>query len=1281
MTVVYPSALTRGLRFRARWPLVLTMSFWLIGSSLIGSSLIAEEAQWIWSPRHTKEDVPPTSCYFRKTLVLREPERGEISLTADDEYGCYVNGRHVGNGHSTGMLAEYDISKLLVRGRNIIAIQVENTHGSTAGLAVRLMVKEKGDPWVSFSSDSSWKTSLRPLPFWNTMMYNDVRWDAAREYGRFGETPPWDMREVVAEEEEPSTQRFRIDDEFQVEELLDGTQTGSLIAMTFNEFGHILAARDEGPLLLIYDSDDDEQVDRVKVYCDKVSHCQGILALNGKVYVTADGPEGPALYRLSDENRNGILEHVTTLLKFPSTVSEQGVHGLTLGPDGMIYIVAGNDADPQLPPGTAGPLSNAYEGDALTPRYEDPNGFARGRKAPGGMVVRVDTDGQHAEIVAGGLRNAYDLAFSREGELFVHDSDMPGDVGTPWYRPSRLYHAISAAEFGWRSGWAKWPDYYVDGLPGILDTGRGVPSGAVFYNHFAFPTRYHNVLFLADRSKGHILAVKLKSSGASFTASSERFLSGHPLNVMDLDVGPDGHLYFILGGHGTHGGLYRIGWRGQVPASVSNLGQGISAAIRQPQLHSAWGRQNIAAVKQSVSGEWGAKLSGVCRSPSNPSHYRIRALHLMQLFGPPPSSDLLTRLAMDENEAVRAKAAELMGLRDDDELRMQLVAILEDSNRMVRRKACEALLRSGQMAPVAKLIPLLTSDDRSEAWAARRLLETIPVDQWRDIVLTADDHRLFIQGGLALLIAHGDRENARAVLNRFQNIMHGFISDRDFIDMLRLSQVAFSKSRFTAEDFPELAKAIGEEFPASDGTMNREIVRLIAYLRLDEPLERCLAFLESDAANVEKLHLALHLRFLDSGWPDGQRLRLVQFYEHARKRSAGSSYSDYIANIERDFAKSLSPDEGGRVLAQGADWPSAALGVLYKLPSELNDDGVVALCDLDRKLIHRRDLDAVRLRLGIVAVLGRSLDASAMAYLRESWDNEPERRPAIAMGLAQAPDGENFDRLVRSLPVLEAGAAKEVLGKLLDAERTSDDPEDIRQVILQGLALNEEGGQNAVDLLRYWTGLRFDAEGATFADQQQAWQDWYADEYPERPRAELPSTVSESKWDFEALVHHLTRHEGDTGSESLEKRGARVFETAQCASCHRFGGHGRNVGPDLTAVSQRLSKKQILQSIFYPAHIVSDENAAKTIVTTSGKAYLGIVTQGANGAWIVQQGSGEKVTVPADQVDEVVSRGKSVMREGLLEPLTLEQISDLFAYLGVVPPQDVASRQVSDTTQ
>ena len=110
----------------------------------------------------------------------------------------------------------------------------------------------------------------------------------------------------------------------------------------------------------------------------------------------------------------------------------------------------------------------------------------------------------------------------------------------------------------------------------------------------------------------------------------------------------------------------------------------------------------------------------------------------------------------------------------------RLIEMLDDSDRTVRRKACEALARADQAPPLDKVLTLLASDDRFEAWAARRILERMTVDEWRDRVLQPKNHRLLVQGGLALMIAQPNRENAVAAAGASQRGMSTFVSDRDF---------------------------------------------------------------------------------------------------------------------------------------------------------------------------------------------------------------------------------------------------------------------------------------------------------------------------------------------------------------------------------------------------------------------------------------------------------------------------------------------------------------------
>ena len=1236
----------------------------------------AQEAQWIWSPQHTKDQVPPgEACYFRKTISLRNPEAGSITLAADDQFELFVNGRRLASGETTRRMAEVDLSRILVRGVNIIAVRVQNRTGSTAALAARVQIQEGGQ-WQSHSTGESWKTSLRALPLWNTALYNDRSWEAAQLFGELGATVPWDRRDDVPVEQVARRERFTIDSQFEVQQVLAGEQLGSLIAMSFNEFGHILAAKEGGGLLLVYDGNGDKIPEKVRTYCDKVQNIQGILALNGDVFVTGVGPDGHGLYRLTDKDRDGILEDVRTLVRFKCTVGEHGPHGLVLGPDGLIYVVLGNHTQLEGDYESGSPYRDFYDTD-LVPKYEDPSGHAAGIKAPGGTIVRTDTEGSGVQLVAGGLRNPYDLAFTRDGDLFIHDADMESDEGTSWYRPTRLCHVVPGGDYGWRSGWSKWPDYFVDSLPAALDTGRGSPAGIVAYNHHTFPLRYHGALFTADWSQGRILAVRLKRNGASFTASSEVFLEGNPLNVTDLEVGPDGWLYFVTGGRGTGGGIYRVVWKGQVPKDVAEIGTGLTAVIRQPQPGSSWARQSIAAVRKQLGVNWDNSLVGVARTAANPAHYRLQALDLMQLYGPTPTPDLLIELSREKNEIVRGRSAELMGMHATRQTHQRLIEMLDDGDRAVRRKACEALARADQAPPLDKVLMLISSDDRFEAWAARRILERIDSAQWRERVLTAKSHRLLIEGCLALVVAEPTRENAIAVLESLSKAMGGFVSDRDFVDLLRVAQVALVRGNLRPDELPGLKRLLAEEFPSGDALMNRELIRILAFLQESSIAERYLTYLKSDAQDIDKLHVAMYLRFIESGWQSEQRLGLLEYYEDANKRKGGGSYARYILNATRDLCQQLTPEESLLVLQQGEKWPNAALGALYKVPEQLDDTTRSALISLDGKLATVQSDSVQRLQVGIVAVLARSSDAQSLAYLRKVWDQFPERRQAAALGLSQQPGGENWAYLLKSLPILEPAAAREICAQLTHVEQAPAEAEPYRQAILLGLKMlhkepeKENSAANALGLLEYWTGEEL-AAGQPEAQRLEAWQKWFAQKYPNELEAKLPVVAQTAKYTVEELSEYLASDQ----AKGTANRGADVFIKAQCAKCHKFEGRGEPLGPDLTAVASRFTRKELLESLIHPSHVISSQYAAKTILTTDGRQFTGLVLPGGAGESIIVQPSGEKMTLIARQIEAIKASKLSPMPDGLLDPLSIEEIADLIAYLQAPSAASLTRRPV-----
>lgn len=363
------------------------------------------------------------------------------------------------------------------------------------------------------------------------------------------------------------TNGFRVPAGFEVEMVHEVplAEQGSWVAMCVDMKGRLIVSDQYGKLYRVTPAPSGEDASKtvVEPLAVEIGMAQGLLHTKDGLYVDVNGkgPTGAGLYRLQDLDGDDQFEKIEHLIPLEGG-GEHGPHAIIPGPDGRLYMCAGNQTD--LPAKIdASRVPRHWGEDHMLGRMPDARGFMATRLAPGGFVLSMKPDGSDVELVATGFRNEYDIAFNPNGDLFTYDADMEWDIGTPWYRPTRVNHVISGAEFGWRNGTGKWPEYFADSFGAVANIGYGSPTGIVFGTGAKFPAKFQNALFISDWSYGVVYAVNLEPDGSTYKSTFEPFVSASPMPVTDLVIHPsEGCMYMTIGGRKVQSALYRIKYVG-----------------------------------------------------------------------------------------------------------------------------------------------------------------------------------------------------------------------------------------------------------------------------------------------------------------------------------------------------------------------------------------------------------------------------------------------------------------------------------------------------------------------------------------------------------------------------------------------------------------------------------------------------------------------------------------------------------------------------------------------
>jgi putative membrane-bound dehydrogenase-like protein len=1086
---------------------------------------------------------------------------------------------------------------------------------------------------------------------------------------------------------------------FAVSLYADDDLAHDIYSMTIDAKGRVAVAG-RNYVKILHDDNADGRADRATLFSNKpASGAHGMYFDGPDLVCTGDD----SVMRLRDTNDDSVADgkpEIWSRLRHP----EHGANGVVKGPDGWFYVICGNDAE-------------VTEKHASTPHSPV-------KKPNCGAIVRFSPDGKQSEIFAHGFRNPYDLDFNEHGHLFTVDADGERDQYLPWYAPNRLFDVAQGMHHGWvLRGWTRsWnrPEYFPDSVERLVEIGRGSPTGLVCYRHRAFPPKYRGGIFSACWTLGNIYYFPLTPKGSTYTSQKEIFLrpTGQTgFAPVDLAVGPAGDMFIAIGGRGTRGGVFRVGYLGPRPPepAVPVLPAEPLQVLDADQPLTSWSRANWVPIAKELGAN--AMVDLLDRTEFTTSQ-RVRAVEVVtELFGglrpiqghkPPGYNPAL------EARAIWSVARWIQDHAHDREARsdsaVQLFGYsLGHPSPAVQRAAWESV--AGLMdADWARLglsntqLPFwfrsLTSDERrirvlsvtiTREHPLHRASLTRAIDGWIQLIrkqpalIGADADKILSRLQLAdcglnaademaprlraelveqclLAIAQTRDETTRLEAMRWLQIIVGDVRIEQAQPDLYAGYAPRDVDSVSESTRHRIVRAILRTFPQSSRVANWEAARVLSMLAVDEadaPLQNLLA-LGKDSAPEDDIHYLIVLSRLPGARSPGVTLlaadTLVRL--HMKMNLKGFQVSRNWPLVVGELFDELCKRDAALATAV-ANHPDFGLAdhTLFaeRMPKELRNKAARKIFD---SAIKARD--NARWSAEMVALIGHLPDADVLPKIRELWEDEPGLRDAIAVVLARSPVDQDRSRLVTALispdpkTIVAAAKALRALAKPGQPGEIADALRMLREYCVPGK--HAEVRRELTALLSHWTDQKIHIDERNIKnlrDAYQPWFDWFAKAHPQQ----AAKLAASGEIDAAAWAKRLTVIDFSAGEAA---RGRKIFDARSCNRCH---GAGSRLGPDLAGVTRRFSRADLLTSIIDPNKDVSPLYQTTQLTTKTGQTHVGILIYESPESSLVQTGPDTTIRITDEDVSKRRPSRQSLMPTGLLNAASDQDIADLFAYM------------------
>jgi putative membrane-bound dehydrogenase-like protein len=841
-----------------------------------------------------------------------------------------------------------------------------------------------------------------------------------------------------------------------------------------------------------------------------------------------------------------------------------------------------------------------------------------GRKLdlPGGGIVRFRPDGSGLEVHSTGVRNILDVGLNARDEIFSYDNTDEDQ----WM--GRLTHMIEGGFYGY-------PHDFIPRQPHTLwmmhDFGPGAACGVECETGGALPAEFDGNLFLADFGKRQITRVALAAEGASYRVAAFEDLFIDPPD----DFRPVGIAWSADGRS-----LYICDW--QFRDQKANVDVGRLWKL-------SWTGPGRGAERP---GWWAAAAQG--RKAGQPADW-IKAL------SHPARAVRLTA------QRTLAAAARDGGERQRTEIVAALIAVLKseagDSARMHALWALDAIdagaAARGAILDLAGSACATLAPQALRHLGQRRIEAATPIAV-RQIEAAAASIRL----QAALLLGKTARASESAALQRAL----GVEADPT------VRYALFTALRETARRHPEVAHTIAAGISSPSAKSREGSLLALRGLHLKQAVEALAPLAVADDPEVA----ASAVRAL--GWialkvPEQ---KFVWWAYHPAKAPPPARTARWEGSA-------------GALAALAAACAHPAAEVRTEAARALTGiDDPAAVAALHQMLAGDTSRTA---RLAALDALAAGNDPQIHTTAQELLDSPDAEFRMAALKHLRAPLGDRVRGHLERL--LAQGALDEKLAVVRAIERTADASgtpllleaardsalrdaaaralaavPDMRAaaIYIDALASNDPAASQAARAAIRQLGRPLLEEIAARADSippgvRGTLRELFKDD-PEASAHPLFSRLPSP--DPAAYARHATEHAGDP------VRGQAIFlgaAGASCSACHKVAGHGGTLGPDLTLAGRQFSRAEIIESILHPARVVREGYRQSEVRLGDGRTLSGLVLgeTAADLKWSTL--AGEISTIPKSSILERRELPGSLMPEGLHTALTLEQFTDLVAYM------------------